>query len=43
VFRQKQNEAGMWVDAPVDEGTGQDLEDTILTRARQLRVESAKP
>ncbi len=36
-FRQvKKN--GVWRDAPVDPATATQLEDTILTRARQLRV-----
>ena len=29
---------GKWVDADVSAQTGRELEDTILTRARQLRV-----
>jgi hypothetical protein len=41
VFRQVRNgESGEWEDAPVAEGTGSALEDTILTRARQLRIDS---
>lgn len=42
VFRQKKstekNTAGSWVDAPVDSQMARKLEDTVLTRARQLRV-----
>jgi len=38
VFRQQLNGARGWVEAPVDPKTGRELEDTILTRARQLRV-----
>jgi|TARA_R110002072_G_scaffold12038_19_gene53055 hypothetical protein len=38
VFRQSQNAQGQWVDAAVDKATGTDLEDTILIRARQLRI-----
>ncbi len=38
VFRQKKNAAGNWEDAQVDAGMGRKLEDTVLTRARQLRV-----
>ena len=39
VFRQvRDNENAEWKDAPVSEGTGRQLEDTILTRARELRV-----
>ncbi|HKK22260.1 MAG TPA: DUF3576 domain-containing protein [Pseudohaliea sp.] len=37
VFRQERR-GGEWVDAEVAEATGRELEDTILTRARQLRV-----
>ena len=37
VFRQ-QLENGSWVDAPTATRTATDLEDAILTRARQLRV-----
>ncbi len=38
VFRQQKNPAGQWQDAKVDTGLGRKLEDTVLTRARQLRV-----
>lgn len=37
VFRQY-NRGGKWVDADVADGTARQLEDAILTRARQLRV-----
>lgn len=37
VFRQF-NKGGKWVDADVADGTARQLEDAILTRARQLRV-----
>ena len=37
VFRQT-NQAGTWVDAPVALNTSTDLENAILTRARQLRM-----
>jgi hypothetical protein len=37
VFRQT-NQGGTWVDAPVALNTGTDLENAILTRARQLRI-----
>ncbi len=37
-FRQVKDNAGLWRDAPVAPGTTRQLEDTILTRARQLRV-----
>lgn len=44
VFRQVQNTAGEWIDAAVDPKTSTDLENTILTRARELRTaaEAAK-
>ncbi len=38
VFRQRQDLFGNWVDAEVDQQTPIDLEDVILTRARQLRI-----
>jgi hypothetical protein len=38
VFRQKRDLDGSWVDAPVDPQTATDLENAILTRARQLRI-----
>ena len=38
VFKQLDNGSGQWVDAKVDEQTAVDLENAILTRARQLRV-----
>ena len=37
VFRQ-QNQGGGWVDAPVALNTSTDLENAILTRARQMRL-----
>jgi hypothetical protein len=40
VFRQKRDASGQWVDAPVDVKTGVDLENAILTRARQMRLAS---
>lgn len=39
VFRQVRD-GESWADAPVDPGMGPALEDTILTRARELRVAS---
>ena len=42
VFRQELKN-GLWTDAPVTAETGTQLEDTILTRARQLRQQSAAP
>ena len=41
VFRQKRDPGGQWTDAPVDQKTGTDLEDAILTRARQMRLSTA--
>lgn len=38
VFKQKADAKGVWRDQPVDTGLTRKLEDTILTRARQLRV-----
>ncbi len=37
-FRQTKDKAGNWVDAPSDAKLGRKLEDTVLTRARELRV-----
>jgi hypothetical protein len=41
VFRQVRDEAGDWLDAPVEETTARAIEDHILTRARELRIASA--
>jgi hypothetical protein len=41
VFRQTKDGGGQWVDAPVDPKTGRDLENSILTRARQIRLSTA--
>jgi hypothetical protein len=38
VFRQKRDTTGQWTDAAVDQATGTDLENAILTRARQMRL-----
>jgi hypothetical protein len=38
VFRQVRATTGEWVDAPADPATATKLENTILTRARDLRV-----
>ncbi len=38
VFRQERNEAGEWIDASVNSQTAVDIENAILTRARQLRI-----
>ena len=41
VFRQT-NQGGTWADAPVALNTSTDLENAILTRARQLRMSGAQ-
>jgi hypothetical protein len=41
VFRQKRDPSGQWADAPVDQKTGTDVENAILTRARQMRLSTA--
>ncbi len=41
VFRQAKDGAGQWVDAKIGADTPVNLENQILTRARQLRVASA--
>ena len=38
VFKQTKDAAGNWVDAPVASQTDVDIENAILTRARQLRL-----
>lgn len=38
VFRQKRDPGGQWADAPVEAKTAAELENAILTRARQLRL-----
>ena len=38
VFRQQINQGGGWVDAQVEPRTAIDIENAILTRARQLRI-----
>jgi hypothetical protein len=43
VFRQERNPSGAWVDASVEPNTAIKLEDVILTRARQLRIDSEHP
>ena len=42
VFRQRRDALGGWVDATVESRTSIDLENAILTRARQLRIATAK-
>jgi len=38
VYREVRSEAGLWVPAPVSADTARQLEDAILTRARQIRI-----
>lgn len=38
VYREVLSDAGMWIAAPVSADTGRQLEDAILTRARQIRI-----
>jgi hypothetical protein len=38
VFRQRKNQSNQWQDVAADPKLGRTLEDTILTRARELRV-----
>lgn len=38
VFKQTRDASGAWVDAPVNAQTDIDIENSILTRARQLRL-----
>lgn len=40
VFRQVRDRNGAWVEAPVNAQTATDLENAILTRARQLRLDA---
>jgi hypothetical protein len=42
VFRQVSNGAGGWIDAPTAAQTSIDIENSILTRARQLRLSNLK-
>ncbi len=39
VFRQKKDKNGNWAEAPTDATLARKLEDTVLTRARQMRVD----
>lgn len=38
VFRQERQEDGSWIDATVNPATSREIENAILTRARQLRL-----
>jgi hypothetical protein len=42
VFKQSKDVNGNWVDAPVADQTATDIENAILTRARQLRLSNIK-
>jgi hypothetical protein len=42
VFKQMREPSGQWVDVRVDPRMGADLENSILTRARQLRIVSTE-
>lgn len=42
VFKQARDNMGQWVDVRVDPKMATDLENTILTRARQLRIVSTE-
>jgi len=42
VFHQKRDPSGAWVEASVDANTGTDLENAILTRAREMRLSTAQ-
>jgi hypothetical protein len=41
VFRQTRDNAGVWADVPADPRTGVDMENAILTRAREMRISMA--
>jgi hypothetical protein len=43
IFRQRRDPSGAWTDAAVEARTAIDLENVILTRARQLRLDSERP
>ena len=38
IFRQERSETGEWIDAAVNPATAREIENAILTRARQLRL-----
>lgn len=42
VFKQNKNAAGDWIDAPSTSQTETDIENSILTRARQLRLSNIR-
>lgn len=41
VFRQARNESGNWASMPVNDTVASDLENTILTRAREFKVRTS--
>jgi hypothetical protein len=43
VFRQRRDAGGAWADASVEPKTTTELENAILTRARQMRIDTAQP
>jgi hypothetical protein len=43
VFRQRRDPGGAWIDAAVEPKTSTELENAILTRARQMRIDTAQP
>jgi Domain of unknown function (DUF3576) len=43
VFRQRRDTDGNWTDAAVEPKTTTELENAILTRARQMRINTASP
>lgn len=43
VFRQRRDPSGEWIDAAVEPKTATELENAILTRARQMRIDTASP
>lgn len=42
VFRQVRERGGAWVDAEIEPGTATELENAILTRARQMRISQTR-
>ena len=42
VFRQLRDSRSVWADSPVDERTAADLENAILSRAREMRIASVQ-
>lgn len=40
VFKQVQSPSGQWVDAPINPNTAREVENAILTRARELKLNS---